>query len=429
MTVAQTLALRISEVRSRLNEISGLEGDDFTDEIRSEAKSLQAEFSDLEVKNRAAIIGEAGEAEARAAGFEDTGEGAEIRALRARVNVADYLTAAVAGHGIAGPAVELNAALECPAVGRSGGVALPLALLGKQETRAATTTAALDGGTAQRPILQRLFGSKNILEALGVRMDSVPSGMSEWPIITSGVTPAQTKETVAAPAATAAAFTTATLKPKRLTGRYEITVEMMAQVPGAEASFRQDLGAAVESKMCDLIVNGAAPSNSDPHLVEGLLTKLTAPTTAPTAAPTFASGSSLAGTSSVVDGLHADREGQVQVVIGPASYRTLASIVGSGTDRSIVEALGARSGGLMASPFIPAPVSDVQHGIVHGSGPNGGGVMRGDSVAAMWPTLELVRDIYTKAAEGQIILTWIMLWDAVVAFREAAYQQVSVFTG
>ena len=58
MTNAQNVALRLSKVRERLNEIAGLEGDAFSDEIRTEAGTLQAEYSDLEVRHRAAIVAE-----------------------------------------------------------------------------------------------------------------------------------------------------------------------------------------------------------------------------------------------------------------------------------------------------------------------------------------------------------------------------------
>ena len=68
----------------------------------------------------------------------------------------------------------------------------------------------------------------------------------------------------------------------------------------------------------------------------------------------------------------------------------------------------------------------IQNGnIYHAAGPNGGGAdMRGDSVAAMWPTLEIVRDLYSQASTG-IILTWIGLWEAQTAFRSAAYKRVA----
>ena len=41
MTNAQKHAMRCSEIRQRLNEISGLEGDAFTDEVRSESDRLR----------------------------------------------------------------------------------------------------------------------------------------------------------------------------------------------------------------------------------------------------------------------------------------------------------------------------------------------------------------------------------------------------
>ena len=45
MTNLQKITLRLSEVRSRLNEVAGLEGDALTDEIRGEAETLQTEYT------------------------------------------------------------------------------------------------------------------------------------------------------------------------------------------------------------------------------------------------------------------------------------------------------------------------------------------------------------------------------------------------
>ena len=50
--------------------------------------------------------------------------------------------------------------------------------------------------------------------------------------------------------------------------------------------------------------------------------------------------------------------------------------------------------------------------------------MRGDSVAAIWPTLEIIRDIYTQASQG-VVLTTVMLWDLEAAFRLAAYDRLT----
>ena len=52
MLDSQRLQIRISEIRSRLNEISGLEGEAFTEEIRQESDKLTTEFREVETKFR-----------------------------------------------------------------------------------------------------------------------------------------------------------------------------------------------------------------------------------------------------------------------------------------------------------------------------------------------------------------------------------------
>ena len=91
-----------------------------------------------------------------------------------RVTLADYLIPALAGVGLSGAAAELADALGVEKMGMGGGLSVPWLLL---ESRAFTTTAN-DGPESQRPILQRLFGP-GVMDALGVRMDSVPVGKTE----------------------------------------------------------------------------------------------------------------------------------------------------------------------------------------------------------------------------------------------------------
>ena len=119
-------------------------------------------------------------------------------------------------------------------------------------------------------------------------------------------------------------------------------------------------------------------------------------------------------------------ETEVSSVIGTDVYRHAASVYQAGSGESGSEALKRRSMSCRASSYIPAATNAGQSkgNIFHLAGPNGGGVMRGDSVAAMWPTLEVIRDIYTKASQG-VVLTWVALWDAKIAFRAAAYQRIA----
>ena len=285
MTKVQKLAIRLSEIRSKLNELSGV--DELTDEQRGELDSLTAEYQQKEAQHRAALTVEADEQRAAEGAFGNgDGEPAEVRALLDRVTIADYLNPAAAGIGLAGAAVELAGALKVPVVGEKGGIALPWRVLAGDvpearqapESRAFTTTSQNDGPTGQRPILQRLFGP-GIMDTLGVRMDSVPVGMSEWPLVATGVSPAQAKEGDAAAAAVAMTFNFATLKPKRLTGRYEYTHEAAASVSDLEQAIRRDLADAVKSSMSSQIITSEAPTNQNPHRIlgGGFLTKIAAP--------------------------------------------------------------------------------------------------------------------------------------------------------
>ena len=346
MTSKQKLQLEQSEKRQKINEFLSL--DELTDEQRSELSSLTLRMQALEIELRAAIVVE-GEEEGAARGQFGNGDGApsEIRNLLDATTLSDYLGAASAGGAVEGRAAELNAALEVPFAGARGGVAVPWDVI---EVRAFTSTAQNDGSQMQRPILQRLFGP-GIFDAMGVRMDSVPVGRSEWPLISGGVAPAQAKETVAAADAVAATFTTTTLKPKRLTGVYEYTHEEAASVTDIEQALRRDLGDAVKAKMSDLVLNGAAPTNAAPHNVEGFLTKIAAPGDAgATAVFSDYAGSHAAG----VDGLHAEKEDEVSSVIGVDTYRHAASVYQAGSGESGSEALSRRSMSCRASSFIPS---------------------------------------------------------------------------
>ena len=435
MTNLAKILLRLSEVRERMNAISQLTGEALTPEIRAEAGTLSTEYGELEIRHRAALVA-AEEDESRLAEEHNNGDGesAELRGLLRDVSMGDYLSPAAGGVGLAARGAEVNAALELPLVGPNGGVAIPWRVLAGEEPRRAvngtedrafTQTSNNDGPTMQRPILQRLFGP-GVMDSLGVRLDSVPSGQAEWPLLNAGASPAQTKEGTAVGAATAATFEFASLKPKKLSGSFEFSHELAASVGDIEQALRRDLADAVKSAMSDLIINGLAPTNAIPQNVRGFIVALgnaTDLSAAEAAAADYGGLHSLG-----VDGIHASMEGEVMSVIGDESYKHAAGVYIAGSGESGSELLRRRSAGCMASTYIPDKANMKQSAILHAAGPNGGGIMRGDSVAAIWPTLEVVRDIYTKASQG-VILTWISLWDAKVAFRSAAYKHVAINIG
>ena len=433
MTTAQKLQLRLSEIRQKINELSVL--DELSEEQRAEMRKLTDEYPTVEERHRAAIVAEStaeAERQAGAEGDRETGEGAELRRLQRDAKLSRYLLAAAGGVPVDGAEAELLDALEVRNhVGvQPGAVQVPWSVLlidqdsdqADAEKRAATTTAAYDGPTRQRPILQRLFGG-SIANMLGVRMDSVPAGTSEWPLITAGVAPAQTAEDAVAPDAVAWTVGPQSLKPKRLTGRYEFTAEAAASVLDLQAALRRDLADAEMAKVSDQLLNG---DGTAPNVTE-FYARLTAPT-----APTAEAGYSdyAATPASIVDGLHGDAEEQTTVLLGTDTYRHAAGVFQAGSGEAGIEAIKRRCRSCRASVYVPkAPASggsaNISAGnILHAGGPNGG-TMRGDSIAAMWPTLSVIRDIYTQASKAVTVLTYVMLWDCYTALRANAYRRVS----
>ena len=215
------------------------------------------------------------------------------------------------------------------------------------------------------------------------------------------------------------------MKPKRLTGRFEYSHELAGSVADIEQGLRRDVADDAGSKMSNAIINGMTPDGTNPERIEGLITELGTATDLSSAEATAADYGRLH--SLAVGGIHAEMESKVMSVIGDESYQHSAGVYIAGSGMAGSQLLKQRSGGCYASTYIPAKSSSKQSAILHAAGPNGG-MMRGDSVAAMWPVLEIIRDIYSKASQG-VVLTYVALWDAKVALRAGAYEHIAINVG
>ena len=180
MTKSQKLAIRSSEIRTRLNAIAAMPVADVTDEIRTEADALRAESATVETQYRAALVGEQAELDAGAAG---AGEAAEFRALRGRVRMGEYMRAAVEMRSAGGAEAELNQHLGL------GGTEFPLSLLAPPGAEHRATT---DTDTTTMPVrwLDRLFADTAAMR-VGVTMESVAAGVASHPVTTAGAAAAQ----------------------------------------------------------------------------------------------------------------------------------------------------------------------------------------------------------------------------------------------
>ena len=181
MTAAQKLEIRRSEIRERLGEIAALEGEDFTDEVRTEAETLQAELRDSETRLRCAIQSETGtETETET---EEDAEARERRELRGKARVGAFLAAAIRGTPLSGAELEIR-----DAHGLRGDHEIPLELfepLGSEvEERAVTPAPASGTEVVQRPT-QPFIYREGVTGFLGIDMPTVEPGTASFPVVST----------------------------------------------------------------------------------------------------------------------------------------------------------------------------------------------------------------------------------------------------
>ena len=420
MTKSQKIALAISEKRQRLNEIAGLSESDITEEIRSEADTLRTEFTNLETQYRSALIAES-ETSAEPTGLagkesEKNGEQNEIRSLLDKVQLRHYAEDLKAGRERT-EINELNSALEVRAA-VEGGIVIPIEML---EVRAddTTQTAANDGSTLQRPILPRVFAAGGVLESLGVMLDSVPAGQHEYILMATG-TDAEQKAEGAAVEADAATFTTQALKPLRLTTRYKWSIEEGARVEGLESVFRRDMSDSISEQMANQVLNG----NGAGAQVHGILSRLAKPATINDTAD-FAKYAVIPGLG--VDGKHASMVSEVNALTTVEAYQHSGTLFNAGSGESAREYLARQLGSMRSTSLMAVRTENSktnQSDIILHSGSR-----EGDSIACVWPGIEVILDRITGASKGEVAITAVTLWNAYLAFRSDAYKRVAVKSG
>ena len=349
MTNAQKLDLRSRAIKTRLNELSGV--DELTPELRSEIEALTTELPDVELRYAAAVTSEATDAAAAAIAEQDGGESTEKRALLRRAKLAHYVRASIDQRGVDPASVEgeLAAACDCP-----GFVPLELfGVTGPAEVRAITP--APDSGTAvQQAIPMPNIWRRSVGEYLGITSPTVGTGTASYPVLTTSVTSAPKAKGAAAPA-TAGVYSPFTVTPIRITGSIEIAKEDAAIMIGMEESLRDDLGRSMRDQYDSQIVTG---NGTSPNL-NGLLAQLTDPSAPATGVEDWPR--LVAVSAGAIDGLFAYECADVKSLVGVATYRLAASTF-RGTDGPISAAayLKSTTGGFMSTGRLAAAASHIQ---------------------------------------------------------------------
>ena len=401
MLKSQSLQLRMSETRQKINEFP----DDGADTDRD---ALTGEYSSLESQYRAALITEQSDADNDPhAGTErstDPGD-REIGRLLDRVGVGDYLDAAAHGRAVDGAAAELRAAT----LGDDAPLEMmPIDLLLPRQSRQLRVDAATNVATAvaenQSSIAGRVF-AVGALSYLGVDMPTVPTGTQSYVSLTAGGAADFRNDGVALDSV-AATFTTKSLDPSRVQARYLFDNIIDARLRGASDALATDLRMQLSDKLDAVGLNGqAAVSNTSPALT-GVIGALTNPTNP---AAESAWKDYLDAFDAGVDGLYAMDDTMVRLLVNADTWRHARGLaVGSEANGGLLrDRLPA--GRFRVSANMPAtPDSGANDTIATALAYSAGmpEVVAGRGFTqAVWRGIRLIRDIYTKSSEDQTALT------------------------
>ena len=402
MLKSQTISLRMSEIRESLNT----EAEDAPVEDR---EKLLNEYQDSERRYRAELNVE-GLANAAP---EPPGR----RELRSRASVTDYLREAVSGHAVNGAAAELRQET-MKGADEPGRLPFEVLLPQEPEERAdAATEAPATVTTTQQSILGRVF-ARSATMYLGVDMPSVPVGDADYPVLSTGAAP-EMKAAGAVKDAQQATFVVSTIQPTRLTARYLLRVEDLARFGAMEETIRRDLRDALSDAMDFQVLQGSGTTPQVAGFV-GASPALTAPSD-PAAAEALTFAGVIRAGLSVVDGKYAHNLGESRLLVSPSAYVTAGTAfqAAATSDVSSADYMVARSGGFRASANLPATAAHISKAIAFATGGTG------SAVAPVWNSVQLIRDMYSDSASGQVSITAIALWGfKVLRIAPYSYQKL-----
>ena len=377
MTAAQTIQLKLSSCRQRLNEL--LQVETRSAEEQTEMETLTNEVSVQEPELRAALAATPDPQEV----VTPTGdpEQRERLEIRSKTGLADFLSAAAGGREVSGAAKEYAASVGCSPLNR-----LPLDIFrdGQPETRAITAGPAVDGPV--EPAVPYVF-QRSAAAALGIQMPTHGAGAVQVPRVTTAP-PADTLAKDAAAPSTAAVIALDSQTPKRISGQFEVRAEDLAVYPALEAVLGESIRASLSSELDEEIFNGNAAG------LNGLFTQASTVAVAG-AVETYATG--VARFAELVDGSHAYSLSDLRCVVGPSTYAKYMGLISGGMP--LADYLESKLGSFRVSNRMPAVASKGQRGIVTLNG--GPSPIR----VYVWNALEIVRDPYSGAGAGKVTLT------------------------
>lgn len=390
------IARRQSEIRQALAGLVGKENP--TDDETRSMESMDQEYRTNETRYRAALVAE--DQERREAGADlETRSDREYAELVGRFELRQVALALDEGKALSGATKEVVDELRSK--GGYQGVPVPLAAL---ETRAGETVAAgVPNPVTLRPIIDRLFPA-SVASKLGVQSINITSGELAFPVATAGaVFGWQTTELANVGAAKTFATEERSLNPDQ-TGGAQMVISRKAlkqSGEGLEQAIRRDLNAVIGAELDRVVISGSGAAGQPLGIIPGAAT-YGITSTAVGATATWA-----AFRAQIVAFMEANAisaPGQVNLAFDPTIWAELDAALISGTAVSEWDRLTKHVGTPAISNVIPDKTA-ILTATVQGVAPGYLGIYGG---------VDLIRDPYTKAQSGQLVLTGLVTADFTV---------------
>ena len=366
----------------------------------------------------------------------------ERQPLADRVSLSRYMLGVLEQRGVDGAEAELRSELKL------SDQAIPWeALAAPAEERADAVSPQNKAGqplpygtinVTTAGILSRVF-TRTDTGFLGVSMPGVAAGQRRFPVMVDG-TAASMQGRGDEPDAGAAKFDVVDATPHRLTGRYVLDIEGLAEMGQAlEGQLRADLRTEMGYQMDRQILLGDGTGAN----VTGLLTALDL-VLPPGAA--FGSGATANDVSAQIswaawkkiatnglDGKYAVMESDIRLLIGQDSY-----VLGREQYRSddvespdALATLGMLGTAVRQSFQIPASaVATIEPKSANSTKKVQNAIFNsepGAAVAPIWQGLTMIRDPYTEAGKGQVIMTAHMMFDFIMR-RKDGWKRIAIRT-
>ena len=367
MTPQQKIQIRMSETREKVNDLATAQ----SEADISRRDKLVEELKAQEVEYRAAIE----------ADDDTTPETREWADVSSRFDLGEMFTNVVEHRTSSGATAEVQAERGLAAN------ALPVEMLMEER---AVTPAPADTGQTQNAIEGYVFPN-SVAAFLGIPSPIVPVGDATFPVLISdpaaGVPAENDPQTE-----TTGEFTADVLTPSRIQASFFWSREDASRMAGMAEALRAALQGGIADKLDSEIMEGT----------NGLLTGTILPNHNASSVTSFSDYVSDFGYSRV-DGQFAASGADVRLVMGSATYAHAGGQYRhANADDVALDRLSEITGGVRVSAHVPAVSGSKQNVLIRLG-------MRQDYVAPVWGQVTLIPDEITKAANGQIVLTAVLL--------------------